>query len=328
MSHGEIYVFECAYGKSQVKELARTPGIAISAAILAGILTEQTSLAAVPAVLATTTLKAASLIATGQAAAGGLISAQTSALTQGAITMLTITKIKVAAVVVAAALVVTGGGVGVYHAVVKPATGSSKPVAVAKKTPTTASKVKLAPANCVACEIGMTAEKVFARLDTDGDKKVTVKEFSRSPGLRSEAEARAAVVRIDTNGNGSLSWAELSKAYRERHAKCPKPTTRLADGRGNRNLFVNVFIMQNDKNGDGAVDKSEFRGSADRFDQMDKNANGKLDDDELAELHNRRMQDTKSMDERLKSGDLPHRLPWMAQDGAKRPTGPPEPNTD
>jgi Ca2+-binding EF-hand superfamily protein len=142
----------------------------------------------------------------------------------------------------------------------------------------------------VACEIGMTAEKVFARLDTNRDKKITVKEFSRSPGIRSQAEAKEAVGRIDTNKNGTLSWAELSKAYKIRHAKCPKPTTTQPAGGGNRRLFVKVFIMQNDKNGDGAVNKSEFRGSDERFDKMDKNSNEKLEADELTDLHNRRMQ--------------------------------------
>jgi hypothetical protein len=99
--------------------------------------------------------------------------------------------------------------------------------------------------------------------------------------------------------------SELSKAYKLRHAKCPKPTTRPSGGRGNRSLFVKVFMMQNDKNGDGVVDKSEFRGSDDRFDQMDKNSNGKLEAEELTDLHKRRMQDPKSMHQRRKSCDRP-----------------------
>lgn len=64
-------------------------------------------------------------------------------------------------------------------------------------------------------------------------------------------------------------------------------------------------MMQNDKNGDGVVDKSEFRGSDDRFDQMDKNSNGKLEAEELTDLHKRRMQDPKSMHQRRKSCDRP-----------------------
>ncbi len=186
-----------------------------------------------------------------------------------------------------------------------------------------ASKVKPAPADCPACAMGMTAETVFARLDVDGDKTVTVKEFMRSPGMSDQAEARAAVGRIDTDGDGVLSWAELAKAYKERHAKCPKidPSKAGAEGRGNRSRFAMVFMMQNDKNGDGAVDKSEFRGSDARFDQMDKNANGKLESEELADLHVSRMNDPKSMRERLASGDLPRRPPSKSPSAAGGPKG-------
>ena len=194
------------------------------------------------------------------------------------------------------------------------------------------SKAKPAPRNCPACAMGLTAETVFSRLDADGDKKVTVKEFARSPGMADEAEARAAVRRIDTDADGSLSLAELAKAYKQRHAKCPKvdPSKAAAgpDGRGNRSRFVMVFMMRSDRNGDGVVDKSEFRGSDARFDQMDKNGNGKLEPDELADLHNSRTKDPKSMRERLNSGDLPGRPPWMGRDGAERPKGPPKPNAD
>ena len=187
-------------------------------------------------------------------------------------------------------------------------------------------KVKPAPANCPACAMGMTAEKVFSRLDADGDKKVTVKEFMRSPGMRDEAEARAAVGRIDADADGSLSWTELAKAYKERHARCPKvdPAKAGGQGRGNRSRFAMVFMMQNDKNDDGAVDKSEFRGSDARFDQMDKNANGKLEAGELADLHARRMNDPKSMRERLASGDLPRRPPGKRPGGDGGTKGPPK----
>ena len=198
------------------------------------------------------------------------------------------------------------------------------------KAPAPSAAVKPAGPNCPARAMGMTAETVFSRLDADGDKKVTVKEFMRSPGMSDEAEARAAVGRIDTDADGSLSWDELAKAYRQRHAKCPKvdPSKAGAQGRGNRSRFAMVFMMRSDKNGDGVVDKSEFRGSDARFDQMDKNANGKLEPDELADLHTRRMNDPKSMRERLDSGDLPHRPPGKGSNGADRPKGPPKPNAE
>jgi len=193
-------------------------------------------------------------------------------------------------------------------------------------------RVKAAPANCPACAMGLTAEMVFSRLDADGDKKVTVKEFTRSPGIRDEAEAREALGRIDADADGVLSYAEFAEAYKQRHAECPKvdPSKAAAgpDGRGNRSRFVMVFMMQNDRNGDGVVDKSEFRGSGARFDQMDKNGNGKLEPDELDDLHNSRMNDPKSMRERLDSGDLPRLPPSRGRDEADRPKSPPKPNAD
>ena len=50
-------------------------------------------------------------------------------------------------------------------------------------------------------------------------------------------------------------------------------------------MFFKVFVSRNDKNGDGVVEKSEFRGGGPRFDQMDKNENGKLDRAEIDEFH-------------------------------------------
>lgn len=82
--------------------------------------------------------------------------------------------------------------------------------------------------------------------------------------------------------------------------------------------FAQVFIMRSDKNGDGRLEKSEFRGSASRFDQMYKNANGFPEPGELKELHARRMADPKSMRERLESGDVRQPPPEHAREGSRR----------
>jgi hypothetical protein len=63
-------------------------------------------------------------------------------------------------------------------------------------------------------------------------------------------------------------------------------------------------MLRNDKNGDGKVDKSEFRGAQMGFDRLDKNKNGFIEADELGELHQSRMNDPKTMRERLQSGDV------------------------
>ena len=72
--------------------------------------------------------------------------------------------------------------------------------------------VKPAPDNCPACAMGLTAEFVFNRLDVDEDKLITVTEFMRSPGMQDKVKAGEAVGRIDTGGDGKLSWEELEVA--------------------------------------------------------------------------------------------------------------------
>lgn len=174
-------------------------------------------------------------------------------------------------------------------------------------------KVQQAPENCPACAMGLTAEFVFDRLDVNEDKLVTVTEFRRSPGMDDEAKAREVVGRLDKTGDGKLSWEELKTAYEARHANCKKPDpATLAgnagqlrpDGRGDGNRFARVFILRSDKNGDGKIDKSEFRGGAGGFQRLDKNQNGFIEVDELGELHQRRLNDPKSMKERLRDGDV------------------------
>lgn len=83
-----------------------------------------------------------------------------------------------------------------------------------------------------------------------------------------------------------------------------KPTVKDERPRGgNGSMFFKVFVSRNDKNGDGVVEKSEFRGGGDRFDTMDKNKNGKLDRAEMDELRRKRMADPLSMRQRIERGE-------------------------
>jgi len=171
-------------------------------------------------------------------------------------------------------------------------------------------RVQPAPENCPACAMGLTAEFVFNRLDVNQDRLVTVTEFRRSPGMDNEAKAGEAMGRIDQDGNGTLTWMEFETAYKARHANCQKPDPRGSvanlrpDGRGDGNRFAQVFILRSDKDGDGRIGRSEFRGADSGFNRMDKNGNGFIEPDELNELHQRRLADPKTMSQRLQDGDL------------------------
>src|SRR5262245_48063835 len=84
-------------------------GLAISGGALATVLAEHAASAAVPVSVVSSTLKAATLAAAGQASAAGVISAQAAALSQGVLKAMLLKKLKVAA----AALLTIFAGLGV-----------------------------------------------------------------------------------------------------------------------------------------------------------------------------------------------------------------------
>ncbi len=96
--------------------------------------------------------------------------------------------------------------------------------------------------------------------------------------------------------------ATTPEAKGAKDAKGAKNADRRPPG-GDGSMFYRVFVSRNDRNADGVVEKDEFRGSGDRFDQMDKNDNGKLDRAEIAELHRSRMADPLSMRQRIERGE-------------------------
>jgi RNA polymerase sigma factor (sigma-70 family) len=97
------------------KRLARH-GLAVSAGALAAVLSPQAASAGVPASVLSSTIKAASLLAAGQAAAG-VISAPAAALTEGVLKTMLVTKLKATAVVLlAASLIGLGTAATAYRA--------------------------------------------------------------------------------------------------------------------------------------------------------------------------------------------------------------------
>jgi hypothetical protein len=92
------------------KRLARH-GLGVSGGALAAVLLQNRASACVPTSVLSSTTKAASIFAAGQAAATGAISAQAAVLTEGVLKSMLLTKLKmVAAVVVLMAFVLGGGG--------------------------------------------------------------------------------------------------------------------------------------------------------------------------------------------------------------------------
>src|SRR5262249_37217186 len=90
------------------KRLARH-GLAVPGRALAAALSQSAASACVPSLLVGSTVKAAILLAAGQAAPAGLVSAKVAALTEGVLKAMLLTKLKIAT---AALLVgVLGGGV-------------------------------------------------------------------------------------------------------------------------------------------------------------------------------------------------------------------------
>lgn len=88
-------------------------GLAMSSGALAAALSQSAAAASAPAPLVASTIKAASLMATGQAVSAGLISAKVVALTDGVVKAMFVNKIKsVLAVVLVVGAVLGGLGVG------------------------------------------------------------------------------------------------------------------------------------------------------------------------------------------------------------------------
>ncbi len=93
-----------ARGREMLRERLLRRGVVVPVVGLVGWLSQEGCAAAAPVAFAETTAKAAGLIAAGEAA-GGLVSAQSAALTQGALHMLFMAKMKALGTVLAASLV-------------------------------------------------------------------------------------------------------------------------------------------------------------------------------------------------------------------------------
>jgi RNA polymerase sigma factor (sigma-70 family) len=89
-----------ARGRKMLAQRLAKHGLALSAGSLAAILAQQTASASVPSVVVGSTIKAAALIAAGQAAAAGAISVQAVALMEGVLKTMFLTKLKIVTTIV------------------------------------------------------------------------------------------------------------------------------------------------------------------------------------------------------------------------------------
>jgi RNA polymerase sigma factor (sigma-70 family) len=100
------------------KRLARQ-GVALSGGALATVLAQNAASASAPSVLVSSTIKAATLMAAGKTAAATLISANATALMEGIIKAMLLTKLKMAiTVLLVLGMVAFGGGLLCQHAAV------------------------------------------------------------------------------------------------------------------------------------------------------------------------------------------------------------------
>jgi RNA polymerase sigma factor (sigma-70 family) len=110
------------------KRLARH-GLAVSGGSLAALLAQNAASASAPTSVVVSTIKAASLLAAGQAAATGLISAKAAALTDGVLKAMLMTKLKIATAVLLVVAVLGLGGSSLFDRSVAAAQEPSKSAA-------------------------------------------------------------------------------------------------------------------------------------------------------------------------------------------------------
>lgn len=102
-----------ARGRKLLADRLARHGLAMSGGVLAVVLSQNAVSASVPTSLVSSTVKAASLLAAGQAAVAGLISIKAAALTEGVVITMLLNKLKTVTMVMMVAAIV--GGAGLFY---------------------------------------------------------------------------------------------------------------------------------------------------------------------------------------------------------------------
>ena len=124
------------------------------------------------------------------------------------------------------------------------------------------------------------ADKQFAKLDTNGDGKITAEERQAQKDARIEARFQ----RLDADKNGSVTLAEMKAADAQRGEKRAERGERGGrDGGGHHGMRrghhgrggPGGMMMHADANKDGVITKAEFQAPMiAMFDKLDTDKNG------------------------------------------------------
>ncbi len=115
-------------------------------------------------------------------------------------------------------------------------------------------------------------EQMFEKMDTDGDKQISLEEFQPpkgGPGSRILENA-------DLDGDGMVTLDEAHKAHADRMAE---HRVKMEERNAERQEHMDEVFSEMDSSGDGAVTSEEVRSHI--FSRMDKNEDGFLSPKEI-----------------------------------------------
>jgi len=170
-------------------------GLALSSGALAMILSQKTASAAIPTALVISTLQAATLVSTGQASVGSVLSALVAALAKGVLKAMFLNKLKNVTVALLMTCIV-GGGLA-FSAYLALAGGQ---LATNKKDPSPGPRVAQEPNKQ---EGGRNAKDVTKAVDRE-----PIAWGKPHNGLRIGLTPRTLSVRADQKGIGVMVWFE------------------------------------------------------------------------------------------------------------------------
>jgi RNA polymerase sigma factor (sigma-70 family) len=165
-----------ARGRAMLAKRLARHGLSVSGGALAAVLSQKAS-AGVPASVVSSTIKAASLVAAGQAGVG-IISAKAAALTEGVLKTMFLTKLKIATAVLLVAAALAGSGVFLYRTqAAEPGEKATTPLAQAKQNPQADKKSKLDPLKELVEDAERDVQDAEARLHKSKERLRRLKQL-------------------------------------------------------------------------------------------------------------------------------------------------------